>query len=98
MPRRYHVKIMPRASNDIVSICTYIEQDSPQNSAGMAQQILDAIDSLEHYPYRYKVHENRKDPGKTVRAMPVSPFIVYYRVVDRREAVEVLTVRHGSQR
>src|SRR5437868_404079 len=98
MPQRYGVRVLPRASNDIVEICTYIEQDSPRNAALVAQDLLDAIDSLEVFPNRYKVHENRKDPAKTVHAMPVPPFIVYYRVVERNEAVEVLTVRHGSRR
>jgi plasmid stabilization system protein ParE len=30
--------------------------------------------------------------------MPVSPFIVYYRVDDKRGAVRILTVRHGARR
>ena len=98
MPDRYHVKVMPRASGDIVSICAYIEQDSPQNAALVAQEILDSIDSLSLFPQRYKVHEHRKDPSKTVRSMPVPPFVVYYRIIERLAAVEVLTVRHGSRR
>jgi plasmid stabilization system protein ParE len=64
----------------------------------VAQAILDAIDSLSLFPYRYKVHEHRKDPAKTVHSMPVPPFIVYYRVVARHDLVEVITVRHGHQR
>ena len=98
MPDRYRVQTMPRASGDIVGICSYIEKDSPQNAASVAQMLVDAIDSLEILPHRYKVHERRKDPAKTVRSMPVPPFIVYYRVVDRLRAVEILTVRHGHQR
>lgn len=98
MPDHYRVRIVPRASDDIVGICTYIEQQSPQNAASVARELLAAIDSLEIFPHRFKVHENRKDPTKTVHSMPVPPFIVYYRVVDRLRIVQVVTVRHGSQR
>jgi plasmid stabilization system protein ParE len=98
MPNRYRIRTMPRASNDIVGICSYIEKDSPQNAASVAQALLDAIDSLEILPHRYKVHEHRKDPAKTVHSMPVPPFIVYYRVVDNLAIVEVLAVRDGRRR
>ena len=81
-----------------MAICTGIEQDSPQNVSSVAQSLLDAIDGLDVFPHRYKVHVNRRDPARTVRSMPVPPFIVYYRVVEHRQAVEVLAVWHGSRR
>ncbi len=98
MPDRYRVRITRRASDDLIGICTYIERDSPQNAASVAQELLDAIDSLSLFPYRYRVHENRKDPAKTVHAMPVPPFMVYYRVVVPHDLVEVIAVRHGRRR
>lgn len=98
MPQRYIIRITPRASADMVEICTYIEQDSPQNAASVAEELLHAIDSLELLPHRHRVHEHRKNPAKTVHAMPVPPFIVYYRILDRHAVVEVLAVRRGSQR
>jgi plasmid stabilization system protein ParE len=98
MADRYHIRAMPRASSDIVSICSHIEKDSPQNAAKVAKVLLDAIDSLEIFPHRYKVHEHRKDPAKTVHSMPVPPFIVYYRIAERSRMVEVLTVLHGRRK
>lgn len=98
MTEHYRVRIMPQASNDLEEIGTYIEQDSPQNAASIAQKLLEAIDSLELLPRRCRVHERRKDPAKTVHSMPVPPFIVYYRVLDRHNVVEILVVRHGSRR
>lgn len=81
-----------------MAICTYIEQGSPQNAAGVAKRLLDAIDSLDLLPRRYKVHEHRRDPAKTVHAMPVPPYIIYYRVVDRNQVVEVVSVLDGRRR
>jgi plasmid stabilization system protein ParE len=98
MPDHYHVVIQPRASRDIISICIYIEQDSPQNAAQVAGEIIAAIDSLEFLPYRHKVNVSNRDPARVVRSMSVPPFIVYYRVVERNKAVEVITVRRGTRR
>lgn len=98
MADRFRIIILPKASRDIVSICSYIEQHSPQNASSVAQQIVNAIDSLDFLPARYKVHEHRVDPAKTVHALPVPPFIIYYRVDETQQAVRILTIRHGSRR
>ena len=98
MLNRYRVRMTTRASNDIMAICGYIERDSPQNAAGVARELIDAIDSLDLFPQRYKVHERRRDPSKTVHSMPVPPFIVYYRVRDSEQVVEVIAVLHGARR
>jgi len=98
MPARYHTIILPQAASDLTEICTRIEQDSPQNAALVAQRLLDAIDSLELLPHRYKVHEHRTDPTKRVHSMPVSSFIIYYRIDDASTTVRVLHVRHGVRR
>jgi len=97
MPEHYRIRIMPRAASDLVTICSFIELHSPQNAASIARELVTAIDSLEILPHRYKIHQHRKESSKSVRSMPVSPFIVYYRVVHHLHVVEVLTVRHGSR-
>jgi plasmid stabilization system protein ParE len=98
MAEHYHVIIEPRASQDLISIYTYIEKDSPQNAKSVAQLLFDAIDSLEFFPRRYRVHRWRRNPLRIVRSMPVPPFIIYYRVLEHDHAVQVLTVRHGAQK
>lgn len=98
MPAHYRVIILPRASADLQGIYAYIEQDSPQNAASMTRTLIDAIDSLEQLPFRYKVHAPARDPSRVVRSMPVPPYLVYYRVDEVRRVVRVLTIRHGSQR
>jgi toxin ParE1/3/4 len=98
MPPAYRVIIQPRASADIVGIATYIEQASPQNASSITQKLLDAIDSLNRLPHRYKVYQSHRVPGFVVRSMPVWPFIVYYQIAESRQAVVVLAVIHGARR
>ena len=98
MPLAYHILIPPKASRNLVGICSFIERQSPQNAASVAQRLLDVIDSLASLPRRYEVHEHRRDPALTVYSMAVPPFIVYYRVDDTRQTVRILAIRHGARR
>jgi plasmid stabilization system protein ParE len=98
MGDRYSLRIMPEAAANLVSIHGYIERESPQNAALAAERLIAAIDSLQDSPLRFKVHQSRRDPTRTVRAMSVPPWIIYYRVRTRDLVVEVLTVRHGARR
>ncbi len=97
MPDSYRIIVMPRAAEDLAAICEYIAQDSPQAAATVAERLLAAIDSLEVFPYRHKVHRRRRGPAGVIRSMPVPPFIIYYDVLEKRRAVEVLTVWHAKR-
>lgn len=98
MAERYRIIILPEASADIEGIFHYIEQNSPQNAAAVARKLVGAIDSLALLPHRCKVHVSHRTPERVVRSIPVSPFIIYYRIVERNDAVEVMTIRHGARR
>jgi plasmid stabilization system protein ParE len=60
--------------------------------------LIDAIDSLEILPFRYRIYYGSKQPAAAVRRMPVPPYLIYYRVEESRLAVEIITVRHGKRR
>jgi toxin ParE1/3/4 len=94
----YRVILLPEVYDDINRIIDYILPNSPENAAHVADIILNAAKSLSSLPKRYAVHQHRKDPDKTTRAMPVSSFILYYRIIESHRAVKVLTVRHGARR
>lgn len=98
MPDSYRVKILPEAYTDFEGIVAYIDQDSPQNAVTVAQKLMAGIDSLTESPHRCKVHRASRDPAHVVHAMSIPPFIVYYRVDERRTLVEILAIRHGARR
>lgn len=98
MPDRYRVVILPEAGANVQAIFRYVEQHSPQNAVRVAATLVHAIDSLEFLPRRHKVHASSRDPRRVVRSMPVPPYLIYYRVVERDKVVEILTIRHGSRR
>lgn len=98
MATRYHLIISPRASADIHAIHKYIAQDSEQNAASMIQKLIDSLDGLEEFPHRYRVAEQVKSQRGETRVMLVLPYLVYYRIMDKQWAVQVITIRHGARR
>lgn len=64
----------------------------------MTNHLWKEIQSLSVFPHRYPVYTHRNDPQKTVRAMPVPPFIVFYRIDEDQHIARIATVRHGYRR
>lgn len=83
----------PRAVRHMVSLREYIAQDSEQNAAHVAQQILHSVELLRTQP-------NMGRPGRVVGTrelvVPDTPFIIPYRV--RRDRLELIAVFHGHQK
>jgi plasmid stabilization system protein ParE len=98
MPASFRVIILPRAFKDLHDIMDYVAQNSPQNAAKMIDDIQTTAGSLSILPFRYPIYERRRDPAMAVRAMPFPPYMIYYRIDQRAQAVRVLRVIHGSRR
>jgi plasmid stabilization system protein ParE len=76
MVKKLRVDILPEAASDLDSIFAYVSQHSPQNAAKLIQTLVPAIDSLEYFPRRYKIHSTRRRPKRIVHSMPVPPFVI----------------------
>jgi addiction module RelE/StbE family toxin len=98
MAERYGVRITPRALKDLEGIFDYIEAQSPLTARKVIRGLLDAIDGLERMPGRFNVPRTGYVKGRQIRSMPVPPYLVRYRIDDRRATVHVLRVRHGARR
>jgi len=75
---------------DLAAIRTYIEAMNPPAAARVAQQIVDAADTLETFPMRGR-------PWRGARVLvAVPPYLIRYRV--QPDAVLILGVRHRARR
>jgi plasmid stabilization system protein ParE len=93
----YRVIVAPEAHDDLRDILENVAQFSPQNAAGLIDTVIDAITSLSLMPNRYAVARgSRRFPFK-VRCMPVPPYRITYRVIEKFHVVRVLRVEHGSR-
>jgi plasmid stabilization system protein ParE len=98
MPATYRVILSPEAAADLQSLYDYISLDSPQNAARMVGRLLDAIGSLETFPHRNVARHQSRKIRHPVHSLPVKPYVIYFRVLDDRQAVIILSVRHGARR
>jgi len=64
----------------------------------MVDRILASIDLLKVFPHRYAIEFSYRGLPKQVRSLPVQPYVVYFRVLDRERVVRILTIRHGARR
>jgi toxin ParE1/3/4 len=74
------------------AIRAYIAQFNPQAAGDMAERLIAAGDSLQHFPYR-----GRPVPGTAMRELlTVNPYIIRYRIID--DEVTILRIRHSARR
>jgi toxin ParE1/3/4 len=98
MTDHFRISVTRRASRDLIGIHEYINQNSPQNAVSVLERLFADIDSLEYLPHRCKVHRDDRNANRVVRSMVAPPFIIYYRILENEQIVEVLAVLHGARR
>lgn len=92
------IVITPRAGGDLEGIYDRIAEDSPQNARLMIARILDALEPLKLFPHRTILSRQSAKLQYPVRSLPISTYIIYFRVIDEERIVRVLCVRHGARR
>jgi plasmid stabilization system protein ParE len=97
-PTVYRVIVAGRAFDDLNEILSFVAQESPQNSARLVDVLYQAALSLCSFPARYPVIQGGKRGRPETRAMPVGPYLMYYRVLETQKQVRVLAVRHAARR
>ncbi|MHC2018349.1 type II toxin-antitoxin system RelE/ParE family toxin [Methylobacterium sp. CM6247] len=82
------------ATRRLREIADYIHERHPAAARSVGRAIEDAFDLVGRYP-----EVGRRLPKRVRRfAVPRLPYLIYYTVDDRADAVVILTVRHGARR
>ena len=82
-----------RAIRHLVNLRAYIEKDSEQNAALVANRILQAVDLLQIQP---GMGRPGRVPGTRELVVPDTRYIIPYRI--RRERLELIAVFHARQK
>ena len=98
MPGQYHVRLSAEVLRDLEGIHAYIAKDSISAASKMIQTLLDAIDSLEVLPHRAVVERQSAKLKYPVRSLAVPPYVIYFRVIDDEQIVQVRHIRHGARK
>lgn len=83
----------PEALEDIESIASYIERDSPWYAKAVASKIVELAETIPDYPEIGRVVPEIRDPS--IRERFVYSFRVIYRVEPAR--ILLVAVIHGSR-
>lgn len=94
----YRVILTEEALQSLKSIAHHIRNDSHFTAGTVAESLLDAIDSLESMPARFRRVGTSRKRRNPVHACSVRPFIIYYRIDEPQKAVYIEVVVHGMRR
>jgi toxin ParE1/3/4 len=83
----------PRAIRHLEKLREFIEKDSEQNAALVAQRLLKAVDLLMTQP---GIGRPGRVSGTRELMAPGTPYIIPYRI--RHERLELIAVFHGRQK
>ena len=77
--RKWTVKILPDAENDIEDIYTYMADEllEPLTAAKIIARIKEAIHKLDQMPERYRLYEKEPWRSKGLRLFSVGNYIVF---------------------
>lgn len=84
----------PQAVADLEEAVKYIAKDNPEAALRVGNALIDAVAILENFPQLGKLYPKR--PG--VRRLVSRPYVIFYRINERQQTVEILRYWHGARR
>ena len=93
---KYVVKLYARAYRDLEDIYTYIAENllEPGTALNMADELENAIFSLEQLPERGAIRRVGAYANGDYRQLFVKNYVIIYRVLKRKKEVHIITVRY----
>jgi len=91
------IKISDDAYYDIEEMFSYISAENKKAASDLRKRIYEGIKGLNDFPFKYPAVQSEDAPGaqRGYRYMVVSPYIVFYRVLD--DSIIVARVLHIRQ-
>jgi len=84
---------------DLQDISAYISDalQEPEIAEKQVQRILDAADSLDHMPERYRVYEKGIERNLELRILTVNRYVILYQPNESQKLVKILRVIYGGR-
>ena len=95
----YEVFVIPEAELRILEQADYIakEQGAPERAAIWLERVFDKVDALQEMPRRHALAPEDTWCRYEVRHIPIGQFVLFFTIVEERQAVWVIHARHGRQ-
>jgi len=95
----WEVEYTESAYRDLDGIYDYIADVllEPEIAQNQTDRIMDAADSLDHMPLRYRLYEHEPWRSRGWRIVPVDNYVVFYLPDETDGIVSVMRIMHGSR-
>ena len=95
----WNVEYTKDAEQDLQDIYDYISTvlKVPVTAAKQSNRIMDAVDSLDQMPLRYRLYEHEPWRSKGLRVMPVGNYIVFYLPDEQKGVVWIIRIMYGGR-
>lgn len=84
----------PQAIADLEKAVRYIARSNPEAALRLGNALIDKVAILGSFPEIGQPYRRR--PG--VRKLISNPYVIYYRINDRQQSVEIMRYWHGARR
>lgn len=87
------------AAQDLQGIFDYISDVllEPVTAANQTDRIMDAADSLDHMPLRYRLYNKELWRSRGLRVMPVDNYLVFYLPDETKKTVAIIRIMYGGR-
>ena len=87
------------ARKDLQGIYDYIADvlSEPGIAERQIDRIIDAADSLEHMPFRYRLYDYEPWHSRGLRVLPVDNYLVFYIPDESRSTVAVIRIMYRGR-
>lgn len=95
----YDVFYTAKARDDMEEIYEYIafSLQEPVTAGKLYNIIIAAVHTLENFPLRNALYENEPWRSRGLRKLPVKNFLVFYTVIEEKNAVNVIRIMYGAR-
>ena len=87
------------ALQDLQTIYDYISLIllEPGIAAKQTDRIMDAADSLDYMPLRYRLYENEPWRSRGLRVLPVDNYLIFYLPDETINSVAIIRIMYGGR-
>jgi len=95
----WNVFYTDEAQEDLQGIYDYIAYVLlvPEAAARQADRIMDAVDSLDHMPLRYRLYDHEPWRSKGLRMLSVDNYVLFYLPNETDGTVAIIRIMYGGR-
>ena len=96
---RWKVYYSDDALQDLQGIFDYISQVllEPEIAAEQTNCIMDAADSLDSMPFRFRLYENEPWNSRGLRVLPVDNYLIFYLPNESKQVVTIIRIMYSGR-